>query len=85
MRGWDLRSEVLFSYVNCEQRVDSWRQTIHAQMRDLRDLGDCHRAVRSRHDTVGAAHCGDVALQQMRANAAELVAQHAAGASHRTP
>ena len=21
MRGWDLRSEVLFSYVNCEQRV----------------------------------------------------------------
>jgi len=39
----------------------------------------------ARHDAVGAAHLGDIALQQMRADAAELVAQHAAGARYAPP
>ena len=66
-----------------EQRIDAGRQSVHPQMRDLGDLGDRHRALRPMHRAVGAARLGDVALQQMRADPAQLVAQHAAGARHR--
>jgi hypothetical protein len=66
-----------------EQRIDARRQSVHAQMRDLRDLSDRDRALRTRNDTVGAAHLRELALQEMRADAAELVAQHAARTRHR--
>jgi hypothetical protein len=66
-----------------EQWIDPLRQPIHAQMRDLGYLADRDRALRPRHHTIGAAHFRDVALQQMSADAAQLVAQHAAGARHR--
>jgi hypothetical protein len=45
-------------------------------------IGDRDRPLRPRYHAVGAAHFGDLALQQVRADPAELVAQHAAGACH---
>jgi len=66
-----------------EQRNDALRQSVHPQMRDLGDLGDRDRSLWPRHQAIGTAHLGDIALQQVRADAAELVAQHAAGARRR--
>src|SRR6516162_2003627 len=51
-------------------------------MRDLGDLGDRNRTLRPRYHAVGTADLGHLALQQMCADPAELVAQHAAGARH---
>ena len=52
-------------------------------MRDPGDLGDRHRPVRPVYRTALAARLGWVALQQMRADPAQLGAQDAAGARHR--
>ncbi len=54
-------------------------------MGDVGDLGDRHRALRPQYHAVGAAHLGRIALQQMGADAAHLVAQLPARAGDGTP
>jgi hypothetical protein len=67
-----------------KQRVDVRRQSIHSQMCHPGDLADPDRSLRPPYGTVGVTYFGRIGLQQVGADAGQLVAQYPGGTSDGT-